>query len=602
MGNKPPTPESWVKDLFDEKRENLWGVDKEEKIPYPSFWPPPQNQPTNESLSTLVFGKVFQFPVISPSLLYNPINLTSFPKINFAKVDAPSSKMMQVLSKMKAFEQYWLDSIQKKDIYYIVKPVFDLMNSDKDEIQAYLVKNLCEQLNFFGLIDAEPNYRVWFQKKLPFIPDSFRLGCVLFLLLKIECHFENENAPFLEWKRESASKTANDKIPILGDFKKEIPILAANHGNFWLGMNGKLKTVKQVADFWESHRDIIIEILHFKKAMTIGSISFPSGDLYTDNYSVRMGFFKIFKFRKDGQLFFEFPYWTEFVENQKFLDVNIVNSYIRNYFYLMVNDIQLIIPDIWEKPFSVIEPRIPWTGLEPVDDRFLERNFLTFKDWWKQTAVYAFFENNKPLWPPGWQVKDDDYERQDDATEMILDFISTYPPPALKVPPFSFSEWKRLTSGWEEVFELQWNAYFKWAKENAYARDAPNYVNPGEQLKNPEGELLWYQDDQGKQQPLLNTYPDYGIMRSGDGGPSGRVLRFLVPWATAADWIWGDDFWDFISNTARKVFKLVIDALMALYDLAGAILPSIAIILAAAAGLYLIVSGKSPPERERKGQ
>lgn len=597
MGNKPPTPESWVKDLFDEKRANLWGVDKEEKIPYPSFWPPPQNQPTNENLSTLVFGKVFQFPIIHPSLLYNPINFTSFPKINFAKVDAPSSKMMQVLSKMKAFEQYWVESIEKKDIYYIVKPVFDLMNSYQEEIYAYLLKNFCEQLNFFGLIDVEPNYPSWFQKKLPFLPDNFRLSSILFLLLKIQCHFENENAPFLEWKRESASKSPNDKIQDLETFRKQIPVLAANHGNFWLGMNGKLKSVNEVAQFWTHHPDIIKGVLLFKKAMKIGSISFPNTDIYTDDYIVRMLFFKIFKFRKDGQLFFEFPYWTELVEKQKFLDLNVLNNYIRNYFYLMVHDIQLIIPDIWDKPFSVIEPRIPWTGINPIDERFLERNFLDFKEAWKQTAVYAFFETNKPLWPPGWKSRDD---KEDDATEMILNVIKEYPPPALKVPPFSFTEWKRLTSGWEEVFELQWEAYFKWAKENAYARDAPNYVNPGEQLMNPEGELLFYNDQEGKEQPLFNTYPDYGIMRSGDGGPSGRVLRFLVPWATAADWIWGDDFWDFISNTARKLFKLVIDALIALYDIAAAILPSLAIILAAAAGIYLIVSGKSPPREEER--
>jgi hypothetical protein len=91
-------------------------------------------------------------------------------------------------------------------------------------------------------------------------------------------------------------------------------------------------------------------------------------------------------------------------------------------------------------------------------------------------------------------------------------------------------------------------------------------------------------------------------MRSSDGGRTGRVLRFLVPWVTAADWIWGDDFWEFVSNTARRIFKMVIDALIALYDIAIAILPSLAIILAAAAGIYLIISGKSPPPNQNENE
>jgi hypothetical protein len=260
----------------------------------------------------------------------------------------------------------------------------------------------------------------------------------------------------------------------------------------------------------------------------------------------------------------------------------------------MIYDIQKLIPNIWEKPFTVIQPRIPWTGLEGIDDRFLEINFLSFKEAWKNTALYFFFESNRPLWPPGYQI---DPPEMDEATRMIFDFIKIYTPPALKVPPFSFSEWKRLSSGWEDVFELQWEAYFNWARVNAYASSQPNYVNPGEQLKNKEGELQFYKNAAGKDVPLINTYPDYGIMKS-DDGPTGRSFRFLLPWAAAADWIWGDDFWDTIANVTRKIFKLIIDALIALYEIASAILPSAVFILAIAAGIYYLISEKTPAKNE----
>ena len=92
-------------------------------------------------------------------------------------------------------------------------------------------------------------------------------------------------------------------------------------------------------------------------------------------------------------------------------------------------------------------------------------------------------------------------------------------------------------------------------------------------------------DDKGKQQPLLNTYPDLGIMDLDEN--YGRSFRFLLPWVAAADWIWGDNFWDFVNGSVRKVFKLVIDALIALYNFVGGLFPFIIVALGLFGGYLL---------------
>lgn len=595
MGNKNVTPESWVRDVMDERRSKIWGKDGQEKKDYPNFWPKPQDQPTNTSISTVEFGKVFQYPIIRPTNIEKDFN--QLPKLNYANVDSPTPRMMAILKQIDGLSLVWQNSIQQKNIYSIVAPVLTLLlGPSGDDVRSFLTKNLKEQLNFFGLIDYPGVGNRWFEKKISQFPGNYELPIYIMLLLYVDQHFHNDNAPFLKWKRNSAVDDSIYPIPSLVDFIGQMDGLRVTHGNFWLEMNPYLKTKEDILLFWQQNPKIIEFVLDFRKSLVLGTISFgfidgrliTSTDGHTDNYDVKMSFFDIFKFKKDNKPFFNFPYWNELI-TEKYTNTATLNCFIRNYGYLMVKDVERILPDIWERRESIKWPTIPWSPIADLDRSFLERDFMVYKTRWQETAMWYFFESNRPEWPPRLGINPND---PNEFRVKMWAFIINYPIPALKVPPYSFADWSRFSRGWKEIFELQWEAYFVWATENIFASSRPNYVNPGEQLKNTEGELLFYKNEQGQLVPLINTFPDFGIMREGGGGPIGRDFRFLFAWSIVGDWVWGDGFWEFFNGTIKKVFKLVLDALRALYEFVSGILPSLLLLFGVGVGAYYLLKDK----------
>lgn len=593
MGNKQQKLDQWVKDLYDEKRENLWGKENLEKIAYPPFWPPPQKEPTNFTLQTLTFGKVYQFPVLEPELLnFLPQKMGNFPKIDIKKMNAPSSEMMVLLSKIQKLSILWERSIIEKNIYLIITPFFEIIDdaSNSKIISSYMKENLFEQLNFFGLFDAETGKgKVWFDKKLPFQPENFHYSAILFILLALCKCFESDNAPFLMWKKNSSGSNSTE-IPNLEEWKKQIPLHAASNGNFWTTMNGVLKDNEEVLDFWDRHSDVVKIVIIFKRNMEMGNITFPNHDTVTDDPFFRERFLNIFKFQQKGKMIFRFPYWN-FENVDKFIDVKLLNTMIRNYLYLMVYDIQLLIPNIWSMRQGAIERDVPFSDIRPVDPNFLKKNFDVYKTWWMQTAQWFFFDINRPIWPPGKKIVDEDDENV--LVLQVRDFISDYPPNALKVPPFDFGEWTRKSQGWMDVFEKQWDVYFEWVVENVKSQNAPNWVPPGKQLKNGDGDLMW--QDEKQEIPLLNTYPDYGIMVD-EGGPFGRNFRLIFVWTTPLDWIWGSSFWDAVNGFSKKIFDLVIETLKTLYKVVTDFIPSALFIGFIGLTAYMLFSGKKPDE------
>lgn len=587
MGGKQSQPSDWIDDFANEKKEILWGNGKVENQAYPAFWPPAWPTPS-QSRGDIEFGRIYQFPVISPSLLQDERFMSIFPAIDFSKVNAPTPRLNEMLFHAGVIFNSWNDSIREKSISQVVRNAFVYLQEYEKDINSYLHENFCECLNYFGLIDYKYGKK-YFDKKLPYLPNHFLIASTLFIILRIRLHFQNENAPFLEWKRLSANYygNINDNMPSIKDFRESIPGITSQYGNFWIEMNNFLNSPLDVHNFLAKNKDIMNEMLYMRAAKKRGELT-NGGDTYTDNYSVRLGFLRILKYNFNGKCF-NFPLFTDFPRDNPFCDVAVVNHYCALYLELMYDNLNKILPDIWDTPLGVIHPVLPIGEIKPIDDKFLQKNFQWFKEEWALTADYAFFGRNRAQWPPFIPESDRKQFPEGSANQIIFDFMLDYPPPRLKVPPFSFSEWTRKTGGWDRVFEEQWNSYFTWVRHNAYARSKLNWVPPGEQMKNVEGELLFYKDDKGQQQPLLNTFPDFGIMDLDQN--YGKGLKYLLPWAAAADWIWGDNFWDFVNGAVRKLFKLVIDALIALYELVGGLFPFILLGLGLLGG-YLVFGRK----------
>jgi hypothetical protein len=588
MSGKPSQPSDWIDDFANEKKEILWGNGKVENQPYPSFWPPAWPTPS-QSRGDIRFGRIYQFPVISPSLLQDEKLMSILPKIDFSKVNAPSPKMMDLFSIMDVVSGYWNNSLESGSIFQLVSYIWVFFQEFGKEIDTYLLENFYEYLNFFGLMDYKSGTK-YFDRKLNYLPNHFVLSTTLFILFKIQLHFKNDNAPFLEWKRLSCIKVP-DNMPAYKDFKKMIPEITAQYGNFWIGMNNFLKTKQDVHNFLAKNKKIMDLFLYYRSAWRNGELTYE-GDTWTDNYFVRLDFLRILKYNDNGK-HFNFPLFMDFAGDRGiYCNVSMVNHFIFLYLELMVDNLNSIYPEIWDTNLGVLHPTLPPGKIAPIDDGYLMGTFEWFKKEWAMTAEYAFFGKNRAQWPPNIPKADWDMWEEYNSNEawfIILKFMMTHPPPRLKVPPFDFTEWKRKTEGWHRVFEEQWRSYFIWARHNAYAQDKLNWVIPGEQLKNIEGELLFYKDEKGQQQPLLNTYPDFGIMDLDQN--YGKGLKYLLPWAAAADWIWGDNFWDFVNGSVRKLFQLVIDALVALYELAKGIFPFILLGLGLLGG-YLVFGRK----------
>ena len=591
MGNKLQKPENWVRDLYDEWQQPLWGVDKVQKVEYPSFWGMPQPTPTNIDLQTLFLGKVFQFPVISPRLLDSGEYYTVLPTISTSELNAPSRRMMCVLSKMQAMRRLWEQSIEERNIYLIIDPFFELLNEYGNDIDEYLLTNLSSHLNYYGLIPfkdvKDQNSKVYFKDQMPHIPGTFRMGAILFLLISISNRIESSNAPFIAWKEGSAKYTSSD-LPTLDEWNANIPLLLEQNGNFWTFNNSDMKSPEAVLEFWDKNREVILPIIHFHLDMKLGNIASPNKDKNRDTFKRRNDFLKILRFRNElGQPLFIFQFFNADTLG-KYSDVGDVNQIISLYFFLLVKSIEKLIPNIWDTRQGVAERAIDFIKINPIDIGYLASKFDWYRTIWLDTAQWYFYSTNRPPWPPNV-----DAFGEDDMTKAIFEFMYNNPLAPLKVPPFSFSEWTRLTAGWLQVANKQWNDYFKWVVENVFAMKRPNWVNPGEQMKNPQGELLFYIDPKTREKmPLVNTYPDYGVMEE-PGGIIGRGYLLLLPWVGAADWIWGSDFWNFVNNVVSKVFKLVIEALKMLYEVARAVLPALIIIAAVIGGIFLLKGGSN---------
>lgn len=584
MGVHLSLPYGFIDDFAKEKTENIWGSTNLQKCPYPSFWPPPC-QESLKSNADLRFGRIFQFPVLSPYLLQDEKFMSIIPKIDFSKVNAPNLRVIEMLALSGPYGGVpWDDSIQKNDIRLMAQS-FSFANAWPNQVSDYLNENFTEYLNYFGLSDYKQGHK-YFDKRLPYLPDHYVIAAYMLIMLKIRMHFQNDNAPFLEWKDKSSIILVDPLgMPSRSDFVKSIPEITKKYGNFWLGMNNFLNNTNDVKKFLSKNKPIMDQIILLRGGHQSGLVY--TDERFFDRYSARLAFLRIWKYNVNGK-HFNFPLFEQFPGDPQFgafCQPFIVNHYMSLYLELMYRNLDEILPGIWDTGLGVLDPVLPPTKIQPINDEYLGEDFEWYKKEWALTAEYAFFNKNRTQWPP---TRFGVIPQPGTAFQLIYDFISTYPPPRLKVPPFSFEEWKRKTDGWNAVFDEQWRAYFKWARHNAYAQEKLNWVVPGQQMKNIEGELLYYKDEKGETQPLLNTFPDYGIMDLDEN--YGKGIKYLLPWVAAADWIWGDNFWDFVNGAVRKLFQLVIDALVALYNILGGIFPFILLGLGLLGG-YLVFGG-----------
>jgi hypothetical protein len=250
----------------------------------------------------------------------------------------------------------------------------------------------------------------------------------------------------------------------------------------------------------------------------------------------------------------------------------------------MQHDIQALIPGFFELPeFSLIQ-EIDWVDIKPIDIDYQRNKFKFYYDAWIETGKWRFMGINEPVWPTPLEFGKQVGYVEDEFFDKVWDFMKAYPIKRLKVPPFDFKEFTRMSTQWLAAANIQWQSYFEWCFENVKAQNSLNYVKPGNQLKTKEGEFVFY-EDKGKNE-LINSYPDYGVLAEDTQG--WRSLKPLLVFGNVLDWIWGDKFWDWANGIADKIFQLVIEALKALYKLVVDLLPSLAVVLAIVAGVFIV--------------
>lgn len=323
--------------------------------------------------------------------------------------------------------------------------------------------------------------------------------------------------------------------------------------------------------------------------------------------------------------------------------VNLVNDAIRN-------EVQRkMTPFAWKEKTGVMleikQPDFP-SIFEALKG---ETSVVRFKELWKSTAAgdgfldeYAAWAHHRPSpnmkWPPtsiddliGFDKENHGATDQYDGAVIrapaveqpigknnfnreeflnswegrLLSFMVHYAPPRLKRPPITNWKLSRMSDEWLKVFNKQWDDYFIWCQRNIEAqntsyKDAKGksiYARPGEQLKDKEGNLLFHIEKKyskkGKPQeihhPLMNIYPDYGIMTSdADSNAWYRSTPILAAffWVGVADFVWGDKFWDGIKGFIHEMFQHILDALQAIVDWVEDHLPDLAKI-----GLFIFVIG-----------
>lgn len=218
--------------------------------------------------------------------------------------------------------------------------------------------------------------------------------------------------------------------------------------------------------------------------------------------------------------------------------------------------------------------------IKPIDVKWIFRDVAKserinwFKETWKRTAagdslidktLQWFKGESVPEWPFNFGFQYSDPPTQEDY---LLRFMLEYPPPKLKVPPRKdFFTPGIEAQSWLDTFEKQWNDYLLWCEKNSIAKLSsdpkeegtnPNWSPPGTQLRNSKGELIV---DKKTRQPLINIYPDYGLM---DKDATGRGWYNYVPnfFFQTANWYWGTDFLTWAGGEVKRLFAAVIQALV----------------------------------------
>lgn len=250
-------------------------------------------------------------------------------------------------------------------------------------------------------------------------------------------------------------------------------------------------------------------------------------------------------------------------------------------------------------------------------------SITAFKELWKRTAIgdsaldqlNEWFHkaqqgtlldpNKKPhaltnvdprQWPPKISVRE-----IQTIEDKLLAFMLLYPPPRLKRPPFNFWKETRLTEEYIHVFEEQWADYLEWSIQNVGAWGKPNYVKPGEPLKNGAGQRMFLNMQKqattegvtkkgATNNPLINIYPDYGLI---DYENRERAWYRRVPlfWTYVGDFIWGSEFWGSLFYAMKAVFEQVIQVLKQIVATVVDVVEDIAKTVLPEFGPFLLVGG-----------
>lgn len=200
--------------------------------------------------------------------------------------------------------------------------------------------------------------------------------------------------------------------------------------------------------------------------------------------------------------------------------------------------------------------------------------FTRFKMHWQSTVAgdtwldyYAAKFYHRPLPIEDWPLKGGGYNVGELVPgslegELWL-FMQKYAPYRLHVPKIeNFWTLDRRSDEWLQVFERQWDDYYKWCYQNVVAKmnNPKQYIEPGRQFKDKDGKLMTI-TVHGKEEPLINTYPDYGIMDKDAHQKSGSYWRWAVIALPITQFIYGQDFWPMVNGFIKEVFTQVINAL-----------------------------------------
>ena len=590
MGNQQVTVEEFVTLSLKENREPIFGENGSQKAPYPPYWPPPYRADNGGLYSKCYFGKVFQYPEIGAHFNEMMKGNAHYPKINFDEIDAPDSDVMNVIEQLREVRQFWVRSIEIQDLNIVTSIVINNFNKYQYQIQTYVKKNFGIFLEYFGIVkSSSPHYPFYFKDGK--VPLTFLYPIVTTLLLFIVDHYTSPNAPFVNFKTGSAyaNPDANlHDIPTLQEFRKEAEIITFEQGNFWTEMGNKYKDKKEVLEFWNKNAELVESIKRFRKALKEGFLYAPPG---IDDYYFRDALVQFMKF-KDGPISaFNFTFFKNFMEN-RYTSTKKIDRVVLLYFYLMIFALEKLMgPDFWEQPFAKPHQKIPLIDIKPIDLVAHGYFFRPVKAAWLTTAEWTLFgRSNNYINAVGFQP-----EKMNEFRRKVWSFIVKYPLRPLRVPPFNFSEWTRLTIGWRKAAEQQWDDYFEWVVANVFAEVNINWVEPGQQLLNAEGLPVWDKPptDNFQGAPLFNSYPDYGLLTDVEERWFGPSFKYLIPWTIGADWIWGDDFWDFVNGAAKFIFKKVLDALKFIAEALPAVLPFLLLFAGVGAGVWYLTKSEN---------